>query len=473
MKEYDVIAIGSGSSMNIVNAMMQGDRHMRIAVIDKDDPGGICLTRGCIPTKILVYPAEIIRSLDHAKEMGLDIQVKKPNFAKVMKRMRDHIQPDIESIRQGLSHSRNIDYYTDVASFVAPYQLRVGKETITAPMILLCLGSEITIPPIKGLEKAGYLTSDSVLKLKKLPESLLIVGGGYIAAEYGHFFSAMGSKVTIVGRNPRFLPGSEPEVSQVVLKQMRRHMTILTNHEGVEVKKHMLGKKELVAGDRGTGRMVKLSADEIMIASGRGPNTGVLHPERGGIETDEKGWIEVDEHLQTSQPNVWAFGDATGKHLFKHVANYESEVVFNNAVMGKKRKVDYHAVPAAVFTYPEVASVGLRQAEAVAQYGPQRVMVGMYRYEDTAKGSAMASEDHFVKVLVDGETDAILGAHIVGPHASILIQEIINLMYTENRSWRPYRAGMHIHPALNEVVDRAFGTLRPVQAAQHRHEHGG
>jgi mycothione reductase len=148
-------------------------------------------------------------------------------------------------------------------------------------------------------------------------------------------------------------------------------------------------------------------------------------------------------------------------------------VVFYNALMDRPTKVDYHAVPAAVFTHPEVASVGLREKEAVAMYGEDRVLVGTQKFEDTAKGMAMGAEDYFVKVLVDGKTDAIIGAHIVGPHASVLIQEIINLMYTKDRSWRPMRNGMHIHPALNEVVERAFGGLTSVAMLKgHAHSHG-
>lgn len=471
MLEYDLIAIGSGSSMNIVGPMMQRDPKIRVAVIDKDDPGGICLTRGCIPTKILMYPAEVLRTLDDAKELGLNVTVHHPDFGRIMERMRGMIGEDIEGIRRGLTHAPNIDYYDKPTGFTGPYQLSVAGETITAPMIFLCLGSEVNIPPIKGLAEAGYLSSDSVLQLKKLPDSIAIVGGGYIAAEYGTFFAAMGSKVTIVGRNPQFLPGEEPEVSAVALKQMSRHMSILTDHEVVEVKKHLLGKKELVTRDRATSRTVSVHADAIMIASGRRPNTDILHPERAGIETTEDGWIKVDGYLRTSQPNIWAFGDATGRHLFKHVANYESMVVFYNAVLKKEMKADHHAVPHAVFSHPEVAGVGMREKEAVARLGGERVLVGTQRYEDTAKGMAMNSRDHFVKVIVDGETEAILGAHIVGPHASILIQEIINLMYTRSRSWRPIRRGMHIHPSLSEVVERAFGGLSPVTPPPHHHHH--
>jgi dihydrolipoamide dehydrogenase len=176
--------------MNIVSAVIQENPHMKIAVIDKDEPGGICLTRGCIPSKILLYPAELVRTVSRAEEFGVEVDIRKIDFEKVMEIMRTLIGGDINMIRQGLSNSENIDYYPDVAEFVGPYTLKVGDETITSKMIFLCTGSKPIIPPIKGLEKVGYLTSDTVLKMNRLPESIAIVGGGYIAAEYGHFFSA-------------------------------------------------------------------------------------------------------------------------------------------------------------------------------------------------------------------------------------------------------------------------------------------
>jgi dihydrolipoamide dehydrogenase len=470
MREYDVIAIGSGSSMNILSAMLRKPG-VKAAVIDKDEPGGICLTRGCIPTKLLVYPAEIVRTVQEAGKFGIEAPIKKVDFKKVMERMRNHIKPDIESIRNGLRQSENIDYYPVAAEFTSPYTLKVGDETITSKMIFLCLGSEVRIPPIKNLEKVGYHTSDTILDVKKLPETLAIVGGGYIAAEYGHFFSAMGAKVTVIGRNPQFLPQEEPEISALAKAKMSRHFILMTNHEVLEAEKTMTGKKKLTASNRENGKTTHVTADEILIATGRRPNTDILKPERAGIEMDERGWIKVNENLETSKPGIWAFGDATGKHLFKHVANYESGVVYQNAILKKKVSVDYHAVPHAVFAYPEIAGVGMREKEAIAAYGENKIGIGFQRYEDTAKGQAMGVKDYFVKVIVENEKGKILGAHIIGPQASILIQEIINLMNTPFQSMSPMRKSMHIHPGLSEVVERAFGGLMTVSQYRHMSSH--
>ncbi|HUK80815.1 MAG TPA: dihydrolipoyl dehydrogenase [Nitrososphaerales archaeon] len=473
MKNYDLIVIGSGSAMNLVDPMLQQNPEMKIAVIDKDEPGGICLTRGCIPSKILLYPAELVRIIEEAGDLGLEVRLKRADFPKIMARMRRLIDADIDSIRNGLSSSENIDYYHAPAEFVAPYTLMVSGETLTSTTIFLCTGSQPVIPPVKGLDSVGYITSDDAFRLKELPPTIAIVGGGYIAAEFGHFFSAMGAKVTVIGRNPQFLPEEEPEVSALTKSVLGKHMEIVVNCEVREAEKLPGGRKSLRSLNRESGEERVVEADEIMIAAGRGPTTGILHPEKAGIGTTREGWIEVNEYLETSQPGVWAFGDADGKFPFKHVANYESQVVYYNAVLKRRVKVDYHAVPSAVFTYPEVASVGMREREAISEFGEENILIGYQKYEDTAKGEAMNVKGYFVKAIVQRDSLRILGAHIVGPYASILIQEIINVMNTEGQDAHPLMNSMHIHPSITEVVDRAFSSLMEPHEYHHILEHVG
>jgi mycothione reductase len=489
MKEYDLISIGTGSAIHVVDTMLQRNPNLRVAVIDKDQPGGICLTRGCIPSKILLYPAEMVRTIEKVNEFGIDVQLRTIDFSKVMQRMRHHINEEIDIIRNGLSESKNINYYHDIAEFIEPYTLKVGSNNvmIRAKILFLCTGSKPIIPPIRGLPDVRYYTSDTILAMDELPESIAIVGGGYIAAEYGHFFSSMGSMVTIVGRNKQFLPKEEVEISALAKRELGKHMTIITNNEVIEVsgkeaapasnnsnKDKRKQKKNLIIRDRNTGERKTITAEEVLIAAGRGPNTDILHPERAGIKTDENGWIVVNENLETSQPNVWAFGDANGVYPFKHKANYEAELVYYNALLkkeekqDKKMKRDYHAVPHAVFAYPEIAAVGLSEREALTKYGENNILLGIARYEDTAKGIAMGIKDCFVKVIVKADELEIIGAHIIGPYASVLIQEIVNIMYTQHeRTVKPILSAMHIHPALSEVVQRSVSSLMPSQQYHH------
>ncbi len=453
-KEYDIIAVGTGSAMNIVTAYLENNPEARVAVIDKDEPGGICLTRGCIPSKLLLYPAEVVATIDSAKAFGISANIRNIDFASVMRRMRDIIDSEIGTIRKGLTSSPNVDYYHDVAEFVEPYTMKIGEHTIRARTILLCTGSAIAIPNIKGLESINYLTSDSVLFLKRLPSSVCIVGGGYIAAEYGHFFSSMGSEVTVIGRNRRILPGEEPEISELARRNLSSRMRVMTNCEVTAVTSEN-GLKRIEYMNKSDKSPGSVSAEEIMIASGRRSNSHILHPERSGIETAPEGWIRVNEYLETTQPGIWAFGDANGKHLFKHVANYESIIVYYNAILGRKISADYHAVPHAVFTMPEVAGVGMSESEATAVHGKENILIGFKKYEDTAKGQAMNVHDCFVKIIMLASDHSILGAHIIGPQASVLIQEVTNLMYTSHGNADTISHAMHIHPSLTEVVQRA------------------
>src|SRR3989442_4903481 len=200
VQEYDLIILGSGSGMNFVDALIQENPKIRIAVIDKDEPGGICLTRGCIPSKIMIYPAELVRTMEKAERLGIDLEIKSVSYEKIMNRMRALIDRDINAIREGLSTSKNIDYYPEAAEFVAPHTLKVAGKTMKGKMIFLGSGSRAVIPPIKGLDRVKYHTSDSIIRmeLKRRPKSIAIIGGGYNAAEVWPFFFAPRAHVTVL-----------------------------------------------------------------------------------------------------------------------------------------------------------------------------------------------------------------------------------------------------------------------------------
>ena len=231
MEEFDAILVGTGSGLQIINALISENPAMKVAVIDRDEPGGICLNRGCIPSKILLYSAEIVRTLERGAGAGVDARLQGIRFKAVMDRMRKITGNDSKGIGNYLSNSKNIRYIRDTAEFVSPYTLQAGGTDLHSGLILLCTGSRPAVPPVQNLDTVGYLTSDTLLSLDRQPGSLAIIGGGYIAAEYGHFFAAMGSEVTILGRNPQFIPEEEPEVSEFAGQQLGRYMTILTNHD--------------------------------------------------------------------------------------------------------------------------------------------------------------------------------------------------------------------------------------------------
>lgn len=455
MEEFDVLVVGSGSGMNV--AAVAADSGLKTAVVDFGPMGGTCLNRGCIPSKMLIYPADAIAVTEEASTVGVNASITSIDFQKIMQRMQRFVAEDSGHQAMAVEADPNMKWFKEMGEFVSDYTMKVGDETIRGKRVFIVSGARPDLPPVKGLENVRYLTSDTILKIPAQPKSMIIIGGGYIAAEYGHFFSTIGTKVTIIQRSPRLLPDEEPEVSELLKQEMSKKLDVYTNHEAIEASEKN-GAKIVTAKNRENGEVKQFSAEALLVAAGRVSNSDLLKPEKTGVELDDRGYIKVNEYLETKMKNIWAFGDAIGKQMFKHVANYEAEIAWHNVIHDHKVKVDYSSAPHAVFTHPQVASVGLKEAEA-KQQGYQ-ILVGRSFYKDTALGAAMGEPKGFVKVIVEQKTGKIFGAHIIGPHASMLIQEIVNAMVSGDGSFLPIVRAMHIHPALPEVVEKAFGNLR-------------
>ncbi len=374
-----------------------------------------------------------------------------------MERMQKTVAKSHDRMKQYVEKSEEFDYYGGEANFTGDYTLGVIGQEIKGKTIFIVSGARPLIPPIKGIESIEYLTNESALRLVEQPESMVIVGGGYVAAEFAHFFEAMGTRVTIVQRNERLVPEEEPEICDLLKAALSRRMRVLTGTEAEEVQQ--TGKVVTVtAREKGSGKVIELTAQSLLIAAGRKSNADELMVQNTGVKTNERGYIVVDEFFETTKKNIWAFGDAIGKKMFRHSANHEAELVWHNAVHGKKSRMNYLTVPHAVFSYPEIASVGLTEEQAVKLMGRQEVLVGKAMYTDVVRGEAMMETEGFTKAVVHRKSGKILGYHIIGPQASILIQEVVNAMAADGNIWTVAK-GMHIHPALTEVVLKAFGNL--------------
>ena len=392
-----------------------------------------------------------------AQKLGITGAVEKVDFAGIMERMREKVAAGSNRIKKALEEAREFDFYFGEAEFTGDRTLSVKGDSIQGKTIFIVTGARPFIPPVKGIEEIEYLTNESVLRLRELPESMIIVGGGYIAVEFAHFFEAMGTKVTLIQRNARLVPDEEPEVSELLRRSLSRRMNVHTGTEAIEVSQHG-NRVTVTTQERGTGKRSEFTASHILVAAGRKSNADVLMVDRTGIRTDERGYIVVDEYFETSKKGIWSFGDAIGKKMFRHTANAESEMAWHNASHGKKSRMNYLTVPHAVFSWPEIASVGLREAEAVKIMGKDQVLTGTAQYSDTARGDAMREDEAFAKAIVHRKTGKVLGFHIIGPQASVLIQEVVNAMANDGSLWSMAK-GQHIHPALPEVVLKAFGRL--------------
>ena len=406
----------------------------------------------------MVYPADRIIEIREAAKFGISAEIRDIDFNAIMERMRLNVRKGHERIQEALNKAEDFDFYPGEGQFTGDHTLEVNGKTIKGKTIFLASGARPFIPRLTGIEGIEYLTNESALQLRERPESMVIVGGGYIAAEFAHFFEAMGTKVTIIQRNPRLVTEEEPEISDLLLRSLSRRMTIHAGTEATDVRQ--TGKMVTVtARQQNSGKVIEVAAGSLLIAAGRRSNADVLMVQNSGIKTDDRGYIVVDDFFETTKKDIWAFGDAIGRKMFRHAANHEAELVWHNAVHGKKSRMNYLTVPHAVFSYPEIASVGLTEGQAIKLMGRQEVLVGRAGYADVARGEAMMETEAFTKAVVHRKSGKILGYHIIGPQASVLIQEVVNAMAADGNLWSVAK-GMHIHPALSEVVLKAFGKLQ-------------
>jgi dihydrolipoamide dehydrogenase len=438
--------------MNIVGEALASG--LRVALVERGPLGGTCPNLGCIPSKMLILPADRIAEIQEAGKLGIEAEIKNIDFSFIMERMRKSLRLNQKHMRDGVSHTGNLDLYQGEGHFVDQYTIEVNGKIIRGNKIFLASGSRPLIPPIKGLDSLEYLTSETMLELKEKPRSLIIIGGGYIAVEYGHFFAAMGTKVTILEMADRLVLAEEPEISELLRQELGRRIEIYTGVQAEEIKRSESGVTVIVK-DLKAGKAKEFSAQQVLIAVGRRSNADRLGVENTGVKLDGRGFIKVNAYLETTRKNIFAVGDVNGQQMFTHVANQEALLAADNAILGKRRKMDYRAAPHAVYSHPQIASVGLTEASARQK---SEVLVGRAKYSDVAKGKAMMEENGFAKVIVAAETGKIVGFHIIGPYAPILIQEVVSAMASGGGIDR-VQAGMHIHPALSELIPATLNNL--------------
>jgi dihydrolipoamide dehydrogenase len=450
-KRFDVIVIGAGSGLTI--SSYAAEQGMKVAVVESGPFGGTCLNRGCIPSKMLIYSADVAETIQRSKQFGIELKITRINWKQIVSRVTKTVDEEAKEIEQGNRQTKNITVYKTQGQFIGKKLLRVGKDVITADKIFICAGSRPSVPPIPGLKDVPFITSDEALRLQKQPKNLTIIGGGYIGAELAHFFGALGTKVTIIQRSNLLMNNEDTEIAQRFTEVYKRKYNVLLN---ANTKKVYKKGKNIAVDIEIAGKQQTITGDALLVATGRAFNTDILNVKATGVEVHERGYVKVNEFLETNVPGIWAIGDIAGIYMFKHSANLEAEYAVQNA-FGKKTPVDYTAMPHAAFSSPQVAAVGKTEDELREE--KIQYIKATYDYKHTGYGQAMQDKDGFAKVLVHPKTKEILGCHIIGPDASMLIHEVIVAMKAK-LGVEGITSAVHIHPALSEVVQRAFNRLK-------------
>lgn len=447
---FDLIIIGSGSGNGIPSFF--DDR--RIALVERDVFGGTCLNRGCIPSKMFVLPADRVVEAAEAANIGVDIDVRAVDWVGIRDRIFGRIDPIAAAGREyRAERCENVTLVEGTARFVADdasgqHVVDVDGRRISASDVLIVAGSRPTVPPITGLAETGFHTSDSIMRLDAPPPRLGIIGGGYIAAEMGHVFAGLGSTVTMFNRSERLLSAHDREISERFTSAVAERFHLRLGHLPNRIDRRPDG-IVVHCGDE------EIIVDELLVATGREPNSDILDCDVLGVDMHHHGTIVVDEFQRTSIPGIWAAGDIANVHRLKHVANHEAQVAFwNIAHPDQMRPRTTAPVPAAVFSHPQVASVGLTEEAATA--AGHDVVIGHRDMAGVAYGWAMEDSTGMAKVIVDRSSGLILGAHIIGPQAATLIHPLVQAMTFGQRAVDIAREVYFIHPALTEVVENAL-----------------
>ena len=458
--DYEIAIIGAGTG-GYVAAIKAAQLGKRVALIEKRDLGGVCLNKGCIPTKTLLKSAEKWQEVTHCADFGIFVSEAAYDWEKIRAR-KDDVIHQLRSGVEKLLQANKVTVLNGEASLLDAHSIKVqpdnpdGVQTITAEKIFIATGSSPALPPIPGIKKLGVITSDELLRLDEVPQSLLIVGGGVIGLEFAGIYAGFGCQVTVVEMTPSILPPSDIDMQRRMNLALRKQF--ITVKAGTAVKEIKQGLEGLDVIVENRGKTETLSAEKVLIATGRVPNINKEELDKLGVAYTRKG-ITVNASMETSVPGIYAIGDVTGMSMLAHSAAHMGIVAAANAC-GAQETMDYTAIPSCIFTTPEIAAVGLTEQECKAQN--RKVVISKFNFAGNGKAITMGETEGLVKLIADAETHKLLGCHIMGPHASDLIMEG-TLAVQMGLTAEQVATTIHPHPTLSEAVDEAalglFGNM--------------
>jgi pyruvate/2-oxoglutarate dehydrogenase complex dihydrolipoamide dehydrogenase (E3) component len=455
-KTYDALVIGTGQSGPSLATRLSGEG-MNVAIVERKLFGGTCVNTGCIPTKTLVASARAAYVARRANEFGIVIDGPLRTDMKKVKARKDAVVARSSSgVENWLENSPNLTVYKGHASFTGPRTVAVNGETLEAEKIFINVGGRAVIPA--GFETIPYLTNSSMMEVDFLPEHLIITGGSYIGLEFAQMYRRFGSEVTVIERGPRLIEREDEDISAAVKSILENEgIAVQLDAECVRAEeegKSIVAKVDCTAGPR------EVKGSHLLLAVGRVPNTGDLGLDKAGIETDARGYIEVDDQLHTSVPGVWALGDCNGKGAFTHTSYNDYEIVAANLLDNDPRKVSDRITAYALYIDPPLGRAGMTEAQVRAT--GREALVATRPMTRVGRAVERSETQGFMKVLVDAESKLILGAAILGVGGDEVIHSILDVMYAR----KPYtliQRAMHIHPTVSELVPTMLGDLKPLE----------
>lgn len=443
--DFDVVIIGGGSG-GYAAARTAQELGAKVGIVDKGPLGGLCILRGCMPTKTILRSSDVMSLMNRAKEFGLRTSKPTAKMDEIYARKKTLIKEFADYRIEQLNNPR-FELVRGRAKFLDKNTIQVGKKTITSRSFVIGTGSVVAHFDIPGLNDVGYITSDDALELKTLPKSMIVLGGGAVATEFAQFFNRVGTKTTLIQRSNHIFSWTDEHLARPVENRFREEgMKVFTGTQLIKFTEKN-GKK--IAHFKQDGKVRTASADVILQALGRKPAIENLGLESAGVKT-ERGTIVVNDAMQTSVPHIYAVGDCNGIYEVVHIAIQQGEIAGHNAVKGtQKQKMDYRLKSEVVFTDPQYASVGLNEKECQAQDIPYKA--ASYPFDDHGKSLVMGETHGFVKILCNPKSGEIIGAQIVGPEAGELIHELIAVMYFHG-TVQDLAKIPHYHPTLSEII---------------------
>jgi len=463
MKQFDIAIIGGGPG-GYVAAIKAAQAGKKVCLVEKDKLGGVCLNRGCIPTKTMLKSIAVLNTLRESGEFGIigaDITKAAIDIKKLLQRKSEVVKKLTGGVGM-LLKANGVTIYKATATFVDKNTLDLGAEQVKADNIIIATGSvPVKLPiPISGAETCPchvpctsrdactpLITSDEALELTEIPGTMVVIGGGVIGIEFAYVYANLGTKVTVIEVMDRILPMVDEEITTDVGKMLTKlNINIMTNSkvtriEGAKVYFESGGKEQCA------------EASKILMSVGRAPSTEGLNIEALGLKMDRRA-ITTDEHMKTNIPGIYAIGDVNGKSMLAHTASMEGIVAVEN-ILGHQAKMYYDKIPSCIYTHPEIASVGLTEKQAIEKYGKDKVKIGKFPFAANGKATVEGESKGMIKVIVDSEFGEILGAHLYGIHATDMIAEVVLAMNLESTA-EEISLVVHAHPTVSEVIPEAF-----------------